>query len=149
MRLASRRSGIASASRPQTPSLRSACLQQQQTAIRGLVAAVKINCEFLAPDRWQVEGKQCSVGHGGCGAPLIREAIRLDTDLLRESLALRHSRLSPTPKGINRWIYLSDLGGVEGLHRSTNIGLFYCNLEEKECHSEGEWNKLVKPYMED
>jgi hypothetical protein len=32
--------------------------QQQQTAIRRLIAASKINCEFLAPDRWKVEGKQ-------------------------------------------------------------------------------------------
>ncbi len=69
------------------------CLsQQQQTGIRRLVAAFKIYCEFLAADRWQVEGKRCSVGHGGCGARLIRDAIRLNTDLLRESLALRHSR---------------------------------------------------------
>jgi hypothetical protein len=58
----------------------------------GLVAAGKIHCEFLALDRWQVEGKQCSVGHDGCGARLIRDAIRRNTDLLRESLALRHSR---------------------------------------------------------
>jgi hypothetical protein len=43
-----------------------------------------------ALDRWQVEGKRCSVGHDGCGARLIRDAIRLNTDLLRESLALRH-----------------------------------------------------------
>jgi hypothetical protein len=28
----------------------------------------------------------------GCGAPLMHEAIRFDTDLLRESLAFRHSR---------------------------------------------------------
>ena len=66
--------------------------QQQQAAVRRLVAAVKIHCEFLAADTWKVEGKRCSVGHGGCGARLIREAIRLDTDLLRELLALRHSR---------------------------------------------------------
>jgi hypothetical protein len=32
--------------------------QQQQTAIRRLIAAVKINGEFLALDRWKVEGKQ-------------------------------------------------------------------------------------------
>jgi hypothetical protein len=37
-------------------------------------------------DSWQVEGKRCSVGHGGCGAQLIRDATRLNTDLLRESL---------------------------------------------------------------
>jgi hypothetical protein len=48
---------------------------QQQASIRRLVAAVKIHCEFLAPDRWQVERKRCSFGHGGCGAPLIRDAI--------------------------------------------------------------------------
>jgi hypothetical protein len=62
------------------------------TSVRGLVAAVKIHCEFLTPDRWQVEGKQCSVRYGGCGAPLMHDAICLNTDLLRESLALRHSR---------------------------------------------------------
>jgi hypothetical protein len=66
--------------------------QQQQTGIRRLIAASKINCEFLASDRWQVEGKRCSVDHDGCGARLIRDAIRLNTDLLRESLASRHSR---------------------------------------------------------
>jgi hypothetical protein len=66
--------------------------QKQQTGIRGLVAALKIRCEFLAPDRWQVEGKRCSVDHDGCGVRLIRDAIRLNTDLLRESLASRHSR---------------------------------------------------------
>ena len=66
--------------------------EQQQAAVRRLVAAVKIHCEFLAADTWKVKGKRCSVGHGGCGARLIRDATRLDTDLLRESLALRHSR---------------------------------------------------------
>jgi hypothetical protein len=57
----------------------------------GLVAAIKIHCEFLAPRSWQVEGKQLIVGHGGCGARLIRDATCLDNDLLRESLACRHS----------------------------------------------------------
>jgi len=60
--------------------------------------------------------------------------------------------ISPTPRGINRWVYLSDLQENRiygGFHRSTNIGLFYCNLEDKECHSEAEWTELVKPYMED
>jgi hypothetical protein len=66
--------------------------QQQQTAIGRLVAAVKIHCEFLAAHTWKVEGKRRIVGHGGCGARLIRDAIRLNTDLLRESLASRHSR---------------------------------------------------------
>src|SRR5262249_49012670 len=60
--------------------------------------------------------------------------------------------ISPTPVGINMWVYLSDLQENRiygGFHRSTNIGLFYCNLEDKECHSETEWNEIVKPYMED
>ena len=60
--------------------------------------------------------------------------------------------ISPTPRGINVWVYLSDLLENRiygGFHRSTNIGLFYCNLEDKECPSEAEWNELVKPYMED
>jgi hypothetical protein len=69
------------------------CLpQQQQTGIGGLGAAVKIDCEFLAADSWQVEGKRRIVSHGGCGAGLIREATRPNTDLLRESAASRHSR---------------------------------------------------------
>jgi hypothetical protein len=60
--------------------------------------------------------------------------------------------ISRTPVGINMWVYLSDLQENRiygGFHRSTNIGLFYCNLQDKECHSEAEWNKLVKSYMED
>jgi hypothetical protein len=36
-----------------------------------LVAAVKIHSEFPAADAWQVEGKQCIVVHGGCGAPPV------------------------------------------------------------------------------
>ena len=77
---------------PAHPELALRLSQQQQTAIRRLIAAVKINCEFLAPDRWKVEGKQRIVGHGGCGAGLIRDATCLDNDLLRESLVCCHSR---------------------------------------------------------
>ena len=60
--------------------------------------------------------------------------------------------ISPTPVGINMWVYLSALGEDRiygGFHRSTNVGLFYCNLEDKECHSEAEWNEIVKQYMEE
>jgi hypothetical protein len=60
--------------------------------------------------------------------------------------------LSATPVGINKWVYLFDLQVNRiygGFHRSTNIGLFYCTLQDKECHSEAEWNELVKPYMAD
>ena len=66
--------------------------QQQNATIGGLVAAVKINCEFLAADRWKVKGKQRIVIHGGCGARLIHGAICLDNDLLRESRSWRYSR---------------------------------------------------------
>src|SRR5262249_8026028 len=66
--------------------------KQQQPSIGGLIAAFKSDCEFLASDRWQVEGKRCSVDHGGRGVASIHNAIRLNTDLLRESLVLRHSR---------------------------------------------------------
>ena len=71
--------------------------QQQQATIRRLIAAVKINCEFLASDRWKVKRKQRIVVHGGCGGRLMHIAIRSNTDLLRESLASCHSRL-PTPR---------------------------------------------------
>jgi hypothetical protein len=56
-----------------------------------------------------------------------------------------------TPKGINVWVYLSDILENRiygGFHRSTNIGFFYCNLQGKECHSETEWEALVKSYIE-
>jgi hypothetical protein len=66
--------------------------QQQQTGIGRLGAAIKIDCEFLAADGWQVEGKQRIVGHGGCGGGLIREATCRNNDLPRESAASRHSR---------------------------------------------------------
>jgi hypothetical protein len=59
---------------------------------------------------------------------------------------------SPTRVGINTWVYLSDLQDNRiygGFHRSTNIGLFYCSLQDKECQSEAEWNELAKPYLED
>ena len=63
---------------PAHPELALRLPQQQQAAIRGLVAAVKIHCEFLAANSWQVEGKRRIVGHGGCGARLIHDAIRLE-----------------------------------------------------------------------
>src|SRR6266446_5950931 len=49
------------------PKLALRLAQQQQTGIGGLGAAVKIYCEFLAADDWQVEGERRIVGHGGCG----------------------------------------------------------------------------------
>ena len=66
--------------------------QQQQAAVGGLVAAVEINCELLAADRWKIEGKRRIVGHGGCGGRQMHRVIRWNTDLLRESRSSRYSR---------------------------------------------------------
>src|SRR5262249_61659609 len=87
---------------PAHPELSLRLSQQQQTAMRRLIAASKINCEFLAPDRWKLEGKQRIVAHGGCGGGLIRIAIRWNTDLLRESLVSCHSCLISSPSRIIR-----------------------------------------------
>jgi hypothetical protein len=70
--------------------------EQEQAGVGRLVAAGEIDCELLAADGWQVEGKQRIVGHGGCGARLVREAHRQDNDLLRESRTLHHSRQTPS-----------------------------------------------------
>jgi len=77
---------------PAHPELALGFSQQQQTSIGRLVATLKINCELLAVHRWQVEGKQRIVGHGGCGTGLIREATCRANDLLRESASSRHGR---------------------------------------------------------
>jgi hypothetical protein len=49
--------------------------QQQQPSIRGLAAAIEIDCELLAADGWQIEGKQRSFGHGGVALGSGREAL--------------------------------------------------------------------------
>jgi hypothetical protein len=77
---------------PAHPELALGFSQQQQTSIGRLVTTLKINCELLAVHRWQVEGEQRIVGHGGCGTGLIREATRRSNDLLCESASSRHSR---------------------------------------------------------
>jgi hypothetical protein len=74
------------------PELALRLAQQQQAGVGRLIAASKINREFLTSYRWKVERKRSSVRHGGCGATMIHEVICLNTDLLRESLASRHSR---------------------------------------------------------
>jgi hypothetical protein len=100
------------------------------------------NCEKLAAETFHRETADNAdrVGYRAHYNARLNECLYVET------------YISPTPKGINRWIYLSDLQENRiygGLHRSTNIGLFYCNLQHKECHSEAEWNELVKAYMED
>ena len=64
----------------------------------------------------------------------------------------RETYISHTPVGISMWVYLSDLQENRiygGFQRSTNIGLFYCDLQDKQCGSISEWNELVKQYMVD
>ena len=83
------------ASHPQAGGTPRACVpppQQQKAGIGGLVAAIKINCEILAADRWKVKGKRRIVEHGGCGAGQIHIAIRRNTDLLRELRSSRYGR---------------------------------------------------------
>jgi hypothetical protein len=57
-----------------------------------LIAAFEISGEFLATDGGQIERKQRIVGHGRCGAGLIREATPWNNEFLRESAAFRQSR---------------------------------------------------------
>jgi hypothetical protein len=62
----------------------------------------------------------------------------------------RETYISHTPVGVNMWVYLSDLQEnliYGGFHRSTNLGLFYCDLKDRQCRSISEWNELVKQYM--
>jgi len=66
--------------------------QQEQTTVGRLIATLEINCELLAPDGWQVKRQRRIVDHGACGVAVIREARRLDTDLLRHPRHLHHSR---------------------------------------------------------
>ncbi len=60
--------------------------QRQQAAVRGLVAAIEIDCEFLGTDGWQIEGKRRSVVHG-CRVPLRRRHARLATVCYADSTA--------------------------------------------------------------
>jgi hypothetical protein len=69
--------------------------QKQQAAIGRLVAAGKIDGEFLASDRWQVERKWRIVSHSGCGA----EATRGNTSLLCESGTFRNRSLRNSHAG--------------------------------------------------
>jgi hypothetical protein len=69
------------------------CLpKQKEPTIRGLISSIKINCEFLAMDGWQIEGEQSSFGHDGCGGREYAKHLVSTTDLLRESRGSCHSR---------------------------------------------------------
>src|SRR5215813_11236862 len=66
--------------------------KQKEPAIGGLISSIKINCEFLAMDGWQIEGEQSSFGHDGCGGREYAKHLVSTTDLLRESRGSCHSR---------------------------------------------------------
>src|SRR5215831_13108231 len=66
--------------------------KQKEPAIGGLISSIKINCEFLTADGWQIEGEQSSFGHDGCGGREYAKHLVLATDLLRESRGSCHSR---------------------------------------------------------
>ena len=65
--------------------------QEQEAAVRGLVAAVEIDCELLAADGWQIERKQRSFGHGGVALRFGREA------LVWQRIATRYQGPPPHP----------------------------------------------------
>ena len=65
--------------------------QQQHARIQRLIAAIEINCELLAANRWQVEGKRRSVDHGR-GVPLRRRHACLATVCSSDFNELRHGQ---------------------------------------------------------
>jgi len=54
--------------------------QQKQAAVRGLAAALEIDCELLAVDSWKIEGKQSSFGHGGVALGVGTRSTRVATN---------------------------------------------------------------------
>jgi hypothetical protein len=117
-------------------------LTARMAAAEPNITLYQLNCEKLAAETFRRETADFEdrVDYRAHYNARLRKCLYAET------------YISPTPVGINIWVYLSDLQGDRiygGFHRSTNIGLFYCNIEDKECHSEAEWDELVKPYMED
>ena len=103
------------------------------------LAQLKENCEKLAAETF----------HRETADDEDRVDFRAHYNARLNKCFYEETYISPTPVGTNRWVYLSDLQRNRiygGFHRSSNIGLFYCNLEDKACHSEAEWNELVTLY---
>ena len=100
------------------------------------------NCEKLAAETF----------HRETANDEDRVDYRAHYNALLDKCFYAETSISPTPVGINIWVYLSDLPENRiygGFHRSSNAGFFYCNLQDKECHSDAEWNALVNSFMED
>jgi hypothetical protein len=113
----------------------------QQTATIKRTPLLQENCGKLAAETFRREP-----------ADENRVDYRAHYNIRLNKCFYEETYISLTPVGANMWVYLSDLQDNRiygGFHMSTNIGLFYCNLLDRECHSEAEWNGLVKPYMED
>jgi hypothetical protein len=111
------------------------------TAAADALHQLQENCEKLAAETFRREP-----------ADEYRVAYRTHYNARLNKCFYEETYISPTRVGINMWVYLSDLQDNRiygGFHISTTIGLFYCNLQNKECHSASEWNGLVKPYMEE
>jgi len=66
--------------------------QEEEAGSDELLPPSKSDCELLAADGWQIEGKRRIVGHGGRGVALIREAPRVDSDCYVNLAHLHHSR---------------------------------------------------------
>ena len=108
----------------------------------GTIYQLKKRCEILAAEQFRREtaNDEDRVGYRAHYNVHLNKCFYLET------------YISGTPVGASTWVYLSDLQENRihgGFYGSTNIGLFYCNLQDKECHSEAEWNELARPYMED
>jgi hypothetical protein len=72
-----------------TPTERSASRSSRTPVLEDWLPPLKSTVIFLR----QTDGRSRGiVGHGGCGAGLIRKALCLDNDLLRESRSWRYSR---------------------------------------------------------
>ena len=119
--------------------------------LTAMMAAAEPN---VTPDQlqWNCEKLAAETFHRETADDKDRVDYRAHYNALLNKCFYAETYMSPTPVGTNMWVYLSDLQENRihgGFHRSTNIGLFYCNLHDKECHSEAEWNVLVKSFMED
>jgi hypothetical protein len=114
----------------------------EASARNGTLQHLQKNCEKLAAERFRRESANDE----------DRAAYRADYNARLNKCFYAETYISATPVGINTWVYLSDLPENRiygGFHKSSNIGLFYCNLQDQECHSEANWNELVNLYLED
>jgi hypothetical protein len=111
------------------------------TAAADALHQLQENCEKLAAETFRREP-----------ADEQRVAYRAHYNARLNKCFYEETYISRTRVSINMWVYLSDLRDNRiygGFHISTTLGLFYCNLQDNECHSASEWNGLVKPYMEE